>query len=122
MSRIRRILVIDDDQDFCAMMQDILLRTGYEASFSTAPIISVEEALAGGYDLITLDIKMPAFDGTEIAELFQDHTLKTPVLVISGYLTSSIVEQLRRAGIHHILPKPFENRELLRAVEKALAE
>ena len=104
------------------MMQELLLRAGYETTFSTSPIISAEEALAGGYDLITLDIKMPAFDGTEIAELFQDHTLETPVLVISGYLTSSMIEQLRRAGIRHILPKPFDNRDLLRSVEKALTE
>lgn len=118
----KRVLVIDDDQDFCVMIRDLLKRAGYDVEISPYPITAVAEAFSDGYDLITLDLKMPDFEGTEVARLFQCERVTTPVLVISGYLNDAMIEALRAAGIRHFLPKPFVISELLDIVKDILPE
>ena len=116
----KRILVIEDEADFRATLREILIGAGYEVDVSPYLASAVGEALSGRYDLITLDLRMPGLDGMEIAQLFQRRRLKTPVLVISGYLSGPITRQLSRMNIRHVLPKPSEVSEMLEAVESAL--
>lgn len=116
----KRILVIDDDDSIRTVIQNILSRAGYEVEVSPYLATDIGKALSKSYDLITLDLKMPGIDGTEIAQLFQQKGLKTTVLVISAYLDQPTGEQLRNAGIRHFLSKPFKASELIEAVEKAL--
>ena len=116
----KRILVIDDNKDFCEMMEELLSNEGYEVQVIPSPILGAGDALSGEFDLITLDLQMPEFQGTELAQLFQEMTLETPVLVISGYLNDSILKQLADAGIKHTLGKPFKSVDLVRAIESAI--
>ncbi|MDA0745792.1 MAG: response regulator [bacterium] len=118
----KRILVIDDNQEFCNMLENMLSRVGYRVEIMPSPILGAGDALSGQYDLITLDLRMPEANGEELAELFQTQTLTTPVLVISGYLNNTIQQQLRQAGITHMLSKPFKQAELVQAIEHAIAD
>lgn len=63
---------------------------------------------------------MPGIDGVEIAGLFSTKNVKTPVLVISGYLDNGIIGQLEASGVHHFLDKPAGVPEVIAAVKKAL--
>ncbi|HAA76580.1 TPA: hypothetical protein DCE37_15815 [Candidatus Latescibacteria bacterium] len=53
---VKRILVIDDEQDFCRMMVEMLSGEGYHVDSAVHPIVAVEQVLSGDYDLITLDL------------------------------------------------------------------
>ena len=53
---VKRILVIDDEQDFCRMMVEMLSGEGYHVDSVVHPIVAVEQVLSGDYDLITLDL------------------------------------------------------------------
>ncbi len=117
----KRILVIDDDEAMCELLEDILTGAGFSVEMLRSPIPGAGDALLGKYDLITLDLSMPDMHGADVAELFKDQDLKTPVLVISGYLTEGLKSDLVELGIRHTLPKPFSRPDLLRAVEKAMA-
>ncbi len=116
-----RILVIDDDQNIRSTMQAILIRSGYRVETTPYLATAVGEALSGNFDLITLDLNMPGIDGREIARLFQKRAVKTPVLVISGFIDDASTKQLKNAGIKHFLAKPFDIADLPPAVEHALA-
>ena len=115
-----RILIIDDNEMFGKMLQEILGRAGYETVFSSMPIVSTQEALTESYDLITLDLSMPDFEGGEVARLFRDMNLQTPVLVVSGYLTDLIEESLAEVGLQNFLRKPFSQEEVLSKIETIL--
>ena len=117
-----KVLIVDDDPD----VRSFLLNCIGTMDCDTVDTAETgEEALGRAvqecYDLVTLDLKMPEAGGVEIAELFKDQALKTPVLVISGFLEGSIVDQLRDAGIEYTLSKPFRRRELIDTVEAAIA-
>ncbi|MDA0746655.1 MAG: response regulator [bacterium] len=118
----KRILIIDDDNDFCTMLEMLLSRAGYDVAFSPYPITSVEQAFSEDYDLITLDLMMPNCSGAEVAELFREKNLNKPVIVISGYLSPDARAQLKEAGIQHILEKPFSPPRLLETIQQALGD
>ena len=117
----KRVLVIDDDEALCDLLEDILTSAGYSVEALRSPIPGAVDALLGEYDLITLDLSMPDMHGAEVAGLFKDQDLKTPVLVISGYLAEGLKTDLEDVGIRHMLPKPFTRSGLLSAVERAMA-
>lgn len=102
------------------MLQELLILEGHEAVYSPFPIVSAQEALSEPYDLITLDLKMPEFEGEEVARLFQELGVTPPILVISGFLTPQIEEQLRQVGLHHFLPKPFVKQDLINMINTLL--
>ena len=116
----KKVLVIEDEAHFRDALEEILRSAGYEVDKSPYLASAVGGGLSGSYDLITLDLKMPGIDGVEIAGLFKTKKIKTPVLVISGYLDNGIIGQLEASGVHHFLEKPAGVREVIAAAEKAM--
>ncbi len=120
MAESKRILVIEDEELSRKIISEFLTNAGYEVEISPYLASAVGKALSGEFDLITLDLNMPGFDGSEIAEIFENKDLKVPVLIISGALSESMKERLRLKGIRHFLSKPFESSDLVKSVEVAL--
>ena len=117
----KRILVIEDQENFRDVLNDVLSRKGYDVTATPQLAMSVSEALTGSFDLITLDLKMPGIDGVEVAKLFYSHKLPTPILVISGFLDNGVKSRLGEAGVEHFLEKPAGVGELMSAVDRALS-
>ena len=117
----KRILVIDDESNFCDVLKDLLEDDGYavDAPLQLASAIGI--ALLGNHDLIILDLRMPGIDGLEIARLFKEQKLVTPILVISGYITDDMPTELDKLGIQHTLSKPSGVSQLRHAVATAIA-
>jgi CheY-like chemotaxis protein len=121
MAEGKRILVIDDEQDFCKMMVEMLSNEGYQVDSAAHPILAAERALSGEYDLITLDLNLEDFDGKDVWDLYREQKVKIPVVVISGYLNQDARNDLEESGIIYTLEKPFRKSKLLEVVEKAMA-
>ena len=117
----RKILIIDDEPDFRTTIQDVLENKGYHVDGSPYLASSVGRGLTGGYDLITLDLKMPGVDGLEVARLYRRMIPDTRLLIISGYLDNKSVKVLETLGVNHTLAKPAGICDLLKAVDRALA-
>ncbi|MFT5368400.1 MAG: CheY-like chemotaxis protein [Candidatus Latescibacterota bacterium] len=117
----KRILIIDDESGFCDVLQDILEDEGYEVEAPRQLASAIGTALLGTHDLIILDLRMPGIDGLEIARLFKQQLLNTPILVVSGYITKDVPSELHNLGIHNILSKPSGVSTLRQAVATALA-
>ena len=121
MAESKRILVIDDEQEFCKMMVKLLSTEGYDVDSAAHPILAAERALSGDYDLITLDLNLDEFSGKEVWDLCRDQQVNVPVIVISGYLSNEARADLEESGIVFTLDKPFRKTKLLEVVENALA-
>ena len=120
MAESKRILVIEDEELTRKIISEFLTNAGYEVEISPYLASAVGKALSGEFDLITLDLNMPGFHGSEIAEIFENKDLKVPVLIISEALNESMKKQLRTKGIRHFLSKPFKSSDLVKSVEAAL--
>jgi two-component system nitrogen regulation response regulator NtrX len=115
------VLVVDDEADICASIQDILTDEGYGVEVAA----DAEEARrARGkrkFDLILLDIWMPDTDGiTLLREWSEGGDLNCPVVIMSGHGSVDTAVEATRLGAFDFIEKPLSLAKLLRTVEAAL--
>ena len=87
MSEKKRILLIDNEEGLCRMMEQILLDNGYLARAYTSPRKAVEEFRPGAWDLVITDIKMPGMSGLEVLQSVKERAKDIPVIMITAYAT-----------------------------------
>ncbi len=116
----KRILLIDDEEGLCRMMEAVLLDQGYQVKGYTRSYQAVEEFVAGDWDLVICDIKMPVMDGIEVLETLKNKAPELPVIMITAYATVDMSIQALRKGAYDMLTKPFEPEELIYRVKNAL--
>ena len=115
----KKALIIDDDDHIRELLQVLLETAGFEVTLMRDGIDAVE--LNDHYHVILLDMKMPIFDGerlTDYWKLTQPKVLRR-VILLSGF---SRLSSDRDFGTFAVIAKPFDYRELLRAVEACYQE
>jgi len=122
MSEKKRILLIDNEEGLCRMMEQILLDHGYLARGYTSPRKAVEEFQPGAWDLVITDIKMPGMSGLEVLQSVKERARDIPVIMITAYATVDMSIQALRKGAYDMLTKPFEPEELIYRVKNALQQ
>jgi DNA-binding NtrC family response regulator len=117
----QRILVVDDEADIRGLLGEILAEEGYEVEVA-ADAASARRAVARQEpDLVLLDIWMPDTDGiTLLREWSEKHTLRCPVVMLSGHGTVETAVEATRLGAFDFVEKPLSIAKLLRTVERAL--
>jgi len=122
----KRILIVDDDEAYAEMIREVIhdklpgcemtiTQDGYEALMMLGEIRP---------DLVVLDLLMPGIDGFKVLDLIAsrkaNYDLK--VLILSGNLTASAVERLKRSRADRWLAKPVSSAELLHSVLELLSD
>ncbi len=115
-----RILVIDDDDELCALLQEYLGQEGFAVESAGAAAEGLERALGGGFALVVLDVMLPGMSGFEVLRRLRERS-RVPVLMLTarGEEVDRIVGL--EMGADDYLPKPFNPRELvarIRAVQR----
>src|SRR5579862_9022411 len=107
-----RILVIDDDQELCALIKDYLEPLGYEVFFEHDGPAGAERALKERFHAVILDVMLPGRDGFEVLKTIRSRS-DVPILMLTarGEETDRIVGL--EMGADDYLPKTFSSRELL---------
>ena len=121
MSDKKRIMLIDNEEGLCRMMEAVLKDNGFAVKAYTRSFTAVEEFVAGQWDLVVTDIKMPGMDGLEVLEKVKAKDPGIPVIMITAYATVEMSIQALRKGAYDMLTKPFEPEELLYRIKNALS-
>ncbi len=124
---ISNILVVDDAQEVCENIKNLMADTGVHIDYALSGEQAVDRIrqAAGSriYDVILIDWKMPQMDGLETARNIRRLiSSDIPILVLTAYEWAQIEEEAVRAGINAFLPKPFfvaNFRECLKQLRKA---
>jgi DNA-binding NtrC family response regulator len=117
----KRIMLIDNEEGLCRMMEAVLRDNGFAVKAHTRSFEAVEEFKAGEWDLVVTDIKMPGMDGLEVLQKVKAKDPQIPVIMITAYATVEMSIQALRKGAYDMLTKPFEPEELLYRVKNALS-
>ena len=116
-----RILVVDDEEDICEILQYNLQNAGYIADVAS----SSEEALykmKNTYHLLLLDIMMDGISGLKLAQLLrEDYSNNVPIIFISALDTENDIIQGFSKGGDDYIPKPFSIKEVLARVNAVLS-
>ena len=117
------VLVVDDEQDICELVKDILDDEGY----SVIVAINGEEARKAKIehqpDCILLDIWMPDIDGISLLREWSEQEngeLECPVIMMSGHGMVEHAVEATRLGAYDFLEKPLTLGKLLLMIERAL--
>ena len=122
----RKILIIDDEKGFTAMLSLNLESTGqYEVRIENNPIFAVSAALQFRPDLILLDIIMPSMEGPDVAiEIKSQEELKDiPIVFLTATITKEEVDsQAGHIGGNEFVAKPSRLADLMYSIEKNLIQ
>ena len=116
-----RVLVVDDDQDSCDLIERILKKEGYRVTTMTDARKVEEELRRSDIHLILVDFKMPELSGLDVAQIARRHDTDCAVILMTGYATLDSAVSALRTGVVDYLRKPVREDELLGAVRRALA-
>jgi two-component system response regulator CpxR len=107
-----KILLIDDDRELCALIQDYLTPLRYIVITEHEGKAGAERALAEDFHAVILDVMLPGLDGFEVLRRIRSQS-DVPVLMLTarGEETDRIVGL--EMGADDYLPKTFSSRELL---------
>jgi two-component system response regulator CpxR len=115
----RRMLLIEDDVDLCALMTDFFAQHNFRLDAAHDGSTGLARALEGGFDIILLDVMIPVLDGFEVLRTLRRRSA-TPVIM----LTARTEREDRISGLDFgaddYLPKPFEPGELLARIRAVL--
>ena len=115
------VLVVDDEADIRALIQDILSDEGYGVVVAADAAEARRARADEKFDLILLDIWMPDTDGiTLLREWSENGDLTCPVVIMSGHGTVDAAVEATRLGAFDFVEKPLSLAKLLRTVEAAL--
>ena len=119
-----KILVIDDERAIRNTLKEILEFEGYSVEVAENGRIGLDRALAGSYDLIFTDIKMPEMDGMEFLRAYHEgmsqHGEEAPVVVITGHGSVDSAVDALKSGAFDFIQKPLDLNRLLVTTKHAL--
>ncbi|MCA9627053.1 MAG: sigma-54-dependent Fis family transcriptional regulator [Myxococcales bacterium] len=131
---MRRVLVVDDEENLRLVLRTLLKRNGYEVETAG----DGEEALglvdSFGPDVVLTDVRMPKLDGLDLLSTLKAKGHEATVIVMSAYGNMDLALEAMQQGAYDYIQKPFkpeevvltlkkaEERELLRRENRALRE
>lgn len=116
---MKKILVIDDNTDIRENTAEILVLAGYKTYTAENGKRGVEIALQERPDLIVCDIMMPDLDGYGVLHLLKKNaeTERIPFIFLTAKTERSDFRKGMEMGADDYITKPFDDLELLRAIE-----
>ena len=118
--RPKKVLIAEDEALIRLDLVELLTEDGFEVVGQAA---DGEEAVKLARelepDLIIMDVKMPGMDGITAAEIIGEERI-APILMLTAFSQSELVERARDAGVMGYLVKPFGANEVVPAIEVAI--
>ncbi len=119
---MKRIIIVDDEEDFCFFMKKNLEATkNFEVHICTDSNQAVNHIKEIRPNLILLDILMPGISGPDIAqELKEDEsTQDIPVVFLTAVITEAEARENKNViGGHYFVSKPVKVKELIEIINK----
>ena len=121
MSDHPRLLIVDDELLIRDLLYDFFKERDYEIAVAENGERALEHLATGRFDTVILDLKMPDIDGLELAKRIRANDAEVPIIIMTGYPSlESAIEAVRRRADDYFI-KPFNLKQMGRAVEAAVA-
>ena len=123
MAQLKKILLVDDDDDLREALSEQLVMTDdfdvFEAGSGADGLIKAKEAV---YDLVILDVGLPDTDGRELCRVMRKQGVKSPILMLTGHDTDADTILGLDAGANDYVTKPFKFPVLLARIRAQLRQ
>lgn len=115
-----RLLLIDDDTAITSVLGPFLQRAGFDVRTAADGASGLDAFLAGGADVVVLDVSMPVMDGREVLRRLRTQGTWTPVVMLTQLGEAGERAMALDEGADDYLNKPFDAVELVARVRAVL--
>jgi two-component system alkaline phosphatase synthesis response regulator PhoP len=119
-SRVRRVLLIEDEPGLVLTLTDRLKSEGYEVGAASDGPAGLERATREPWDVILLDVMLPGASGFDVCRDLRQRGITTPIIMLTA--RGQVVDKVLglKLGADDYLTKPFDMMELTARVEVQL--
>ena len=116
------IMIVDDEPALVALAEEMLAELGYEpVGFnSSAAALQAFRADPKRFDAVLTDEAMPDLVGTELAREIRHAVPSVPIILMSGYGGSQLMQRAAGIGINEVLRKPLQRRDIAESLARTL--
>jgi len=115
-----RVMVVEDDAVLRETIVELLTENEWAVTWAIDGADAFSTFRSDPPDVILTDIVMPVCDGLELVKKIRQLDFDTPIVILTGYATYDHCVEALRAGANDFVPKPFESKELLDALARAI--
>ncbi len=117
------ILIVDDEEDMCWALENILKKENFNIVTTTSGNDAIKLVNENAFNIAFVDIKLPDIDGVELAKRIKIKDNNIRLIMISGYYYGD--DKAIQTGLHEnvflsFISKPFDNNEVRKAARYAL--
>ena len=116
------VFVVDDDASVRKSLSRLISEAGYRVQAYTSPREFLAREQAVGPSCLVLDVRMPGATGLELQQTLASAVHEIPIIFITGHGDIATSVKAMKAGAVDFLTKPFAARELLDAIQRAVAK
>jgi two-component system, NtrC family, response regulator AtoC len=116
---MRRILVVDDEENIRLVLRTFLKRHGYQVEVADNGESALAMVESFGPDCILTDVRMPRMGGLDLLTTLRAKGNEATVIVMSAYGNVELALEAMQAGAYDYVQKPFKNDEVLLVLKKA---
>ena len=115
----KRILIIDDEENFRHMLSVILRKEKYDVETASNGEEGLQKVTDSAFDQILCDIRMPQMDGLEFLKEVQKTGANVTIIMMSAYGTVDTAIEAMKLGAYDYISKPFKPDEIILTLKKA---
>jgi signal transduction histidine kinase/putative methionine-R-sulfoxide reductase with GAF domain/CheY-like chemotaxis protein len=116
------ILVIDDEDQFREITQEILSSGGHQVESAADGIVALQMLKDKKYDVVITDLGMSGMSGWELADSIHKDFPDTRIIMATGWGSNLDKDDIYRHHVHSLICKPFKIEEILKAVRLAIQD
>jgi len=115
-----KILVVDDDPDIVAVLDELLRKEGHQVTTCAAGADAIAAGRDEAFDVVVVDIRLPDVDGLAVLRAYQETSPDAAVIVTTAFGTVETAIEAIKTGAYDYIPKPFKLDEVRIVVRRAL--
>ena len=109
MANLKKILLVDDDEDIRgALSEQLVMTEDFDVFEAGTGAQAMEKAKQEIYDLVILDVGLPDTDGRDLCRLMRKQGIKCPIIMLTGHDSDADTILGLDAGANDYVTKPFK--------------
>jgi two-component system response regulator AtoC len=117
-SKNHTVLVVDDEEEMCLSLQEIVFSHGYPCVYTTNPAEVAGVLDSRDVHLVIMDIKMPGMGGIDLLKSIRKDNRHLPVIMITGYPSIENVVKAMKYGALNVYVKPLKIKKLMSEIRQ----
>jgi DNA-binding NtrC family response regulator len=116
------VVLVDDDPEVLSALRRLFRDESFDVLATEDPQEALEWIRTRDVDVVLADDSMPVMSGTSLLQLAKSHSPGTARIMLTGHSGEDIIAHCHTEGLFRVFAKPWDDRELQRAIRDRLRE